>query len=135
VTSWGSQIQLRFRSIGRRQNQLPGPRSQNKLREIQERSSMGKASKWDEPLDDGPLVTEYCGPRNLRALAADVINQAVRDIIGINTPVTRQIDAFLFITSDLDFEAWKDWAGTPHYDPYSYLLPNLQEVKRQLRRQ
>ncbi len=86
--------------------------------------------EFDEPLE-GPIISEYCGPRNLRKLAASVIAQAVSDLIGSRT-LEKQINAFLWLTSEPDFQAWLDLADTPFLDPYRHLFPNLRSVRRRL---
>ncbi len=84
----------------------------------------------DAPIE-GPIVTEYAAPRDMRAVAAAVVNQAIRDLTNRSTPLPRQRDAFLWITSGQDFEGWLDWAGVPFLDPYRVLV-NLRKARQLL---
>ena len=68
----------------------------------------------------------------LRGLAAATIRQAVSDLAGKNTPLPKRLAAFFWLTGP-DFEVWCDWAGFDA-NPYKYLLPNLRQVRVQLKR-
>lgn len=81
---------------------------------------MSRANKLDEPLE-GPIVTEYCQPVNLRALARATITQAVRDLNRRSDPV-RAVDALLWLTAERSsFDLFREVMDAPFLDPYKLL--------------
>ena len=89
----------------------------------------------DVPMDnldpEEILICPDVQEKNLRALASAVIFQAIRDMTR-KREVRRAKDAFLWVTGP-ELEAWQDIAGVL-FDPYTYILPRLREVKRKLER-
>lgn len=64
-------------------------------------------------------VSPDCPPENIRALAFDVIQEAVRDLSRKSDPV-KALDALIFFASEDDFLFWAGlWGVTP--DPWKML--------------
>ncbi len=93
---------------------------------------MSKAIDWDIPLD-GPAVTEYCQPANLRELARAAIAQAVRDLNNRRDPV-RAVSALLWLTDPRsDFSLFCEMMEAPFLDPFKLLASgNARKLKGKL---
>ena len=85
---------------------------------------------FDELDPNEPLICEDVMPRDLRALAAQVINQAVRDLIDKRKPPDQRIAA-LFWLAGPELQAWSDFADVV-ISPCK-LLPHFAEAKKKLK--
>jgi hypothetical protein len=78
-----------------------------------------------------PLICEDVQPVNIRRLAAQVINQAIRDLLHKPQYVKKEV--FLWMTSP-EFRVWADMAGADQLNVYQ-LLPNLRRAEKLFRKE
>lgn len=71
-------------------------------------------------------VSPDCPPENIRALAFDVIREAVRDLSRKRDPV-KALDALFFFASEDDFLFWTEFLGISP-DPWK-MLCNLSRYR------
>ena len=73
-------------------------------------------------------VGEYCPATNLRALAASVIKQAIKDLTS-SEPI-RALDALLFVADEERFGFWADALDLENVDVFRMLVTLSKHVIR-----
>ncbi len=81
---------------------------------------MSRANKLDAPLK-GPIITEYCQPRDLRKLAVMIVTQAIKDL-GKQNDAVRSVGSLLWLTDPRsDFSLYLETADMAHLDIFNLI--------------